>query len=216
MRKTEYSTLGLNFFITEPATPDEFDKLAGKVGACVEDANSNVNYRSTFPGVRAALCEELEALTGEPRKTRDKKNAKGEVVTDKDGKPVQTPAETEKAYYNRLLAGNYEVADRAPLEESEAQAVLTKLQQDRPELFVMDPTPAERSKKAPKEIESAADSLLARVEAGETTGDKIFSNIAAELGCEPSAFGEFSRDSLVAALVAIKEKEDRERSDRFA
>lgn len=215
MNSTKNSTLGLDFFLSEPADADEFNQLAGNPNACVSDANNNVKYRSTYPGIRAAFVEKLAEFTGEPRKTKPKKNAAGEAVT-KDGEPVLVTAETEKTYYNRLLLGKYEEVDRDPLTKEEAQSLMDELQKESPDTFVLDPTPATRSTKAPKEIEGAADNILARIEAGETDGEKVFTNIAAVLGAEVETLGEFSRENLVAALVAVKTKEDRERADRFA
>jgi len=209
MKSNQNNILGLVCMIDEPETALEFDAVGGP-NSCVREAVNNINYRSTYPGIRAALCVALIAATGEPRK--------GEAKTDKSGNPVLKDGEqafdwkeTEKDYLNRLYAGKFEVADRPALTQGEAQSVLNQLMSDQPDLFVCDPSPSSRSKKAPKEIENAADVLMARYEQGQGTIEGTFEKLAAVLGCEAR-----DRDNLVAALLAVKQKEARETADRFA
>jgi len=214
VKRTQYTSIGLSFLLTEPESAEEFDKLAGSVGACVSEANSNVGYRSTSPAIRAALCVALAALTGEPRKSKGKVNSKGEAVM-VNGEQDTVPDETEKAYVNRLLSGQYLVADRAPLTKDEAQGVMNKLQAEKPELFVLDPSTTERSKKAPKEIELAADQIVAAIESGATSFERVFNNVANSIGCDVEELGEHNRDNLVSALVRDANKQAQDRANKF-
>jgi hypothetical protein len=215
MRKSENSTMSLKFFVTEPDSAEEFDKLAGSLGACVSDANNNVKYRSTYPGIRAALCEALEVYTGEPRRSKEKKNSKGEIVA-VNGVAQSAPSETEKAYYDRLLAGRYDVAsERAPLTEGEAQNILSELAKSQADLFIVSPAATERSKKMPKDITSNADSIMAYVESGTTTIERVFDNIAADLGVDVDQLGDPSYDTLCSALVSVKDKQARDAAAKF-
>lgn len=57
--------MGLDFELSVPETQAEFDKLAGKDGACLNEAILNVVYRSTLPDVRDRFISELETASGE-------------------------------------------------------------------------------------------------------------------------------------------------------
>ena len=192
------NTLDLTFPVTVPKTASAFDRMAGRTGACVEEAVRNVIYRGVNHDFRAALCERLEAETGEPRKSHEEgEGEKKRTVYD----------ETEKQYKARLIVEGHTDDEQCQLFANEIGKTI-----------VFDPSPSSRSKKAPKEIENAADNLLAAIEGdstGSTTAETVAGKIASRLGIAAFAdsFGEWSRDSLIAALVALKEKEDRERTN---
>lgn len=214
MKSNQNNILGLTCLISEPETAVEFDAVGGP-NSCVAEAVNNINYRSTYPSIRAALCLALIAATGEPRKGEPKTDKSGNPVL-KDGEQQFTWSETEKDYLNRLYAGKFEVADRPALTQGEAQDVLNQLMRDQPDLFVCDPSPSSRSKKAPKEIENAADVLMARFEQGQGSIESTFEKLAEALGCEVESLGTPNRDNLVSALLAVRQKEARETADRFA
>lgn len=49
------------------ASADDYDKEAGKAGTCVEDADTNVLYRSTLPEFHEKFTPTLETLSGQKR-----------------------------------------------------------------------------------------------------------------------------------------------------
>lgn len=198
MKQHLNNTLGLSVSVEVPENSEEFDKLAGRPGACVDEANRNVLYRGWNHEFRATLCEELAKETGVERKTK--------TVGEGDN-AKEVPAETEKVYYNRLIAEGH-------IDTEKAQEIATRIAPS----IKFDPAPAQRSKKAPKEIEAAATNILAAIEAGQTDEATVKSKIAKALEIEDfdAVYGEeLSQETLVAALVADKEKQDRERNARF-
>lgn len=197
MKKYQNTTLGLQIVIDVPETAEEFDKLAGRTGACVEEAVRNVIYRSVNPEFRRNLCERLEKETGIERAS--KTTGEGD-----DAKTVYT--QTEKEYYNSFLVDGHIDEETAQMYANEIAATLT-----------FDPSPTTRAKKAPKEIETAARHIMDAIKSGTTDEDTVKSKFVAVLGIESfdASFGDLTEESLVRALVADKEKQDRERTNKF-
>lgn len=91
--KVETSIFGINFEVeTGYNTVEEFDALAGKSGACLEQATMHVVAHRYLGKVRTAVVEALEKITGIPR----------EKTTDEKGENVKY-VEQEKAYFDRVL-----------------------------------------------------------------------------------------------------------------
>lgn len=67
-----------DFTILGHVTAEDFDKEAGKVGACVEEADYNVIYRDTLPELHDLATPKLEELSGLKRGTNDKATAKAQ------------------------------------------------------------------------------------------------------------------------------------------
>lgn len=197
MKAYQNKTLGQTVTLQVPETAEEFDSLAGATGLCVKDANRNVIYRQWNHEFRKAFCDALENETGIARKTK--------TVGEGD-KAKEVFDETEAEYLNGLELGKHIDEERM---SQIAQEVAAEVK--------FDPTPSTRSKKIPKEITNAAAGLMAAVNAGETDAKKLAKNFEKVLGIESFtvAFGEVSEDSLAAALLADKEKTDRERSAKF-
>jgi len=92
--KETTNVFGLEFDINLPFnTVEEFDQLAGCVGACLKEATQHVIAHKHLGRVRAAVCAKLEELTGIER-------AK---TTAEDGKSVKY-AESEQNYFKRVVA----------------------------------------------------------------------------------------------------------------
>ncbi len=130
MQKVKYSSLGLDVELSVPATIEEFDKNAGKVGACISEAINNVVYRGMLANFRYHFLhgisqDDLNAdkenktfapgtkpvkgvdeISGIERKVVPVLDAKTGKPRVKDGKPVETwdPADSEKKYFDRVLA----------------------------------------------------------------------------------------------------------------
>jgi len=117
MKQQKVKSLGVELSISVPATADEFDKLAKREGACVDEANSNVLYRSFLTESRGAMIEGFFAENedgsqgaclfegyanrfGAVRKRKQKDSGKKK----KDGSPILTWDEGEEDYLEYIRA----------------------------------------------------------------------------------------------------------------
>ena len=76
----QYDSLGVKATANGvPASVEEFDLNAKKVGACLDEAVNNVIYRSFLAGFRALFCEAVEDATSISRKTKKVKRGDKEV-----------------------------------------------------------------------------------------------------------------------------------------
>ena len=149
MKTKTYKSLGLEVKVSVPSTMEEFDKLAKREGACLDEATNNAVYRGYLGNFRADLLhgreadaengiaafKGLEEATGVERLTKDsgKKNAKGEAIEVYD--------ETEEEYKDRVVAGG--------------RITVAELQQMADELTsitAFDPSARERKPSAPKKL----------------------------------------------------------------
>lgn len=105
MKSEKNKCVGVAYSVNVPETAEEYDKLAGKQGACVESANKNVVYRSTNAQFRNLFAAAVEEDTGIERET-DTIGTK--TVTDEDGNETEEDiigyTETEKVYLDRVYA----------------------------------------------------------------------------------------------------------------
>lgn len=98
MISKEVKILGLPVSVGVPESIAEFDQLAGKEGEALDQANTNVLYRSVFTEVRSSFTEALETQTGIARKTKP-----GKIK--KNGEPGEDQwDETEMDYFDRVVA----------------------------------------------------------------------------------------------------------------
>lgn len=190
-------TLNLKVSLLVPSTVEEFDSLAGQPGICLQYAIANGIYKQWNHEFRDALCERLEETTGIARTTKEEKT--------KEGKTKTTYTETEQVYLNRLLAdGNINETDLQKLANEVAAGIK------------FDPSPSTRVKKAPKEIVNNAAAIMAAIENGQSTAKTVAKKLGDDLGVKfADAFGEFSEESVIQALLAVKAKEDRDRTSRY-
>lgn len=190
MKSITNRTLGFAVTVSVPETAEEYDGLAGRVGACVDDANNNVLYRSWNHKFRKALCEAVEEETGEER---------GNTVNEETGKKTFT--EQEKVYVSRVISEGL-------IEQEEVDSIAQRVAPG----IEFDPKPTSRKKKVPEEISKAVTTVLAALEEGTTTEAKVASNLAAQLGIEDfsASYGDVNEESLTRALIAREEKRQRE------
>lgn len=67
MKELNQKTLGVNVLIKGvPSTAAEFDEMAGEVGACVDEATSNVVFRQWLARFRPAYIDAIAKETGIP------------------------------------------------------------------------------------------------------------------------------------------------------
>lgn len=139
MQTTQVRSLGYKALpLSVPASVEEFDQLAKRSGAALDEANKNVIYRSTLAEFRDSFLhgydavkdeagnvvtdgfEGIEKRTGIERKTKVKKPE----VKDADGKVTQQEVlafdETEEDYYDRVLASLVSKGDYASIDAARA------------------------------------------------------------------------------------------------
>jgi hypothetical protein len=147
MQAKQFNCLGFTVAVKVPQTAEEYDQLAGRVGAILDDAISNVVYRGVLTGVRADFCEELEKATGIARKQsptgKKKKDAAGVEVD------IMAYDESEAKYAARVQA-ELKLTDEAFV--AAYQALMDKVVADEANSF--DPSETKREAKAKKLPES--------------------------------------------------------------
>jgi hypothetical protein len=161
-----------------PASVEEFDKLAGRSGAALDEANKNVLYRAVLNRARYGFLhgleedkeagtpavEGLEALTGIERKTKitkpEVKDAEGKITQEQVEAWDETEANYEERVYATLVAaGKFPSVDAAI-------ANYRSLMQDVLDALPFDPSKQERQsagpKKTPKTYIGIAEALIER------------------------------------------------------
>lgn len=104
MTKVTRSSLGFDVPVGFYADVPEFDKAAGKDGACLNEANLNLFYRSgAAQEARELISATIAKVTGVARKTEPVVDAEKKPVL-KDGQPVTKFAESEEKHVERALA----------------------------------------------------------------------------------------------------------------
>lgn len=148
-------SLGLVVNLSVPATYEEFDTLAKKTGAALDEAIKNVVYRGTLAEFRDVLLHGRKADTATGTTAiagmddMFKAERKTKPVLDKAGAPKKTAAgveitaydETEEEFFDRIVAANsITEADQQKL----ADIVSSQL--------VFDPSATERKPSLPKKL----------------------------------------------------------------
>lgn len=144
------STVGVKPTFLVPATVEEFDQNAKKVGACLQEAVNNVIYRGVLADFRATFCEEVEKDTGIERKWKT-------VERGKDKKAVEVWDETEGDYITRVIATKGWTEDRTSL-----QAIADRVAPT----IIFDASVTEAKERGPKKLP----------EAYKTAAERIFTN----------------------------------------
>lgn len=115
MKNQEYESMGLKVNIPVPETVAEFDANAKKDGACLAEAINNIVYRSFLADSRDIFLhgdtddknnvtfEGLEQILAKTHPKIDKRKTKV-LRKAKDGSDIVGYDETEKEYFDRVLA----------------------------------------------------------------------------------------------------------------
>lgn len=179
MRKLEFESVSLKGYVQVPETAEEFDQLAKKAGACVDEAVNNVLYRGVLADFRSAVVAELERETGIQRKTKDhpegkkytndQKDENGNIVA-KKGDPIQVLDETESKYIQRVAAeqgkqpSDYQyIADRVLTQKDDAGNLLISF----------DPSQTERKAPSTGPTKQDLNSAIALQQAGVADQNKL-------------------------------------------
>lgn len=179
MKEIQVKSLGLIYPVKVPETVEEFDELAGRVGACLESAVSNEIYRGTNAEFRSAFIDALPEATGIQRNAIA--TGETEEVEDEDGNKTTvevTKLEDEGKYFDRVCA---ELGiDKSDNEAKQArfQPIIDKLYAEGSWSF--DPSPAKRksgTRKPAKLTKGALETAAYAISLGEEALQKIVSNL---------------------------------------
>ena len=168
MKTQGYRTLGYkDVQVQTPETVEEFNENAGvsveHPNPCLEEATSNIVWRSTLQAVRAIFLhgeeadvekgivasEGIEQLTGIERITKHVKGKDGKVRM-KDGEPVTAYDESEEEYFDRVIAKLVE--DGKFSTEEAARESFRPLMDKIAAGVKFDASPSARTVKAPKKL----------------------------------------------------------------
>jgi hypothetical protein len=129
---------------------EEFDREANEAGACVEEADASVAYRSTLPEFHKAFTPTVEQLSGVKRGTNDEATAKAKARS-KTPEKVDPVPESFITYSNRVKAQ----VDEAMWNKIDDAARKLSAQ------TAIDASPSKRMAGPGKDLLTKADSLLA-------------------------------------------------------
>ena len=139
MKQTEYRSLGIDVKLNTPETVEEFDSLAKRANACLDEATNNVVYRGMLAEYRETFCERVEGETKIERKWKVAMMDGKPIV--KDGEEVTHWDETEADYFKRVCAElKYEPSTFQSLADDVAKSL------------VFDPTERERKERGPVKL----------------------------------------------------------------
>jgi hypothetical protein len=99
---TKEARNGLKFTCLSPENVEEFDQLAGRVGACLEGGTDDIWYRGVFPEIWFWLAQRLLQDTKIPRKMKDHPEGKQYAEGDRKGQVIQVAAESDPQYVDRV------------------------------------------------------------------------------------------------------------------
>lgn len=206
MKQIQVKCLGIRYPHEVPETTEEYDALAGKQGAALESATSNVIYRSSNAVFRRELASLVEDSTGIERKT-EQTGTKTVKVKGEDGEVTETEepiveySETEKTYFDR-------VCDELGLETEEAkQAKFADEIEQAAAKATFDPTQREasaggKSRRAKKRYRTFVETVL------EEKGEEVFENLRASLSDKLER--EIPAESEAVALAMQEWEESRD------
>ena len=185
--------MGVQYTVTIPETAEEFDSLAKRQGACVEEAVSNVIYRSTNADFRSAYLDALVAKTGIERETTadpdGKKDEAGNV------KLVYVRAEGKDIDYIVAKAGLDEAAQQALADE-----VMKAVDKDGNPLVAFDPSQRERKTREASVGKADLEQALAYLTGDADKLAKVLKNIKKIGGVDVTITGDQAADQKAIAL----------------
>lgn len=190
MQQKQVRSLGLVLNVNVPASYEEFDALAKRPLAALEEATANVLYRSWMADFREKFCEALEVETGIARAFESKElKSKNE-----DGSPKTTEvwSENEGEYVNRVLATK-------KVEIATFQALADKIAAE----ITFDPAQPERKATTPKLAKTYRETAQKILAAGADAAQRAATKLSGLLGRPVQPTEE-------SLAIAIKEDQARQ------
>jgi hypothetical protein len=139
MKQTEYRSLGIDVELNTPETVEEFDSLAKRANACLDEATNNVVYRGMLAKFRETFCKRVEDETKIERKRKVAMKDGKPIV--KDGEEVTHWDETEADYFKRVCA-----------ELKREPSTFQSIADDVAKSLVFDPTEREGKERGPVKL----------------------------------------------------------------
>lgn len=156
------NSVGYKLNFKAPGTVEDYDRMAGKTGACLEDALDNTIYRGTLGEWQDAFAPKLAALTGISRGVDTAATEKSRARSKNPGNVKDIP-EKFKAY-NARVTSTWAVMTNEKGEIVEDPAKLKELAdlaQSVADTITVDPAPSKRSAGIAKDLLAKAESILA-------------------------------------------------------
>lgn len=180
----ETSSCGIDLKFKQPESVEEYDKKAGKQGACLEDAVGGTVAWGTLPEWHEKFSKTLTERTGikqnvDPAATE---KAKARATTDEAKAKVKDVLEKGTAFIKRLrasaAAGSLTGTDGAAID----QAAFDALGQTVADSIEIDPSPSKRQGGPKKEDTEKAKEIISRaVDAREAAISKMLANVEFEV-----------------------------------
>jgi len=180
MKSQTVKTLGYTINVQVPENVQEFDRLAKKDGACLEQGILNIIYRSVLAQFRSLFCEQVEAQTQVARETKDTGRTRKVKTEHPDGsvteetESVLVYSETEADYLDRVI---HTLAQRDGVAPDEVHARFAELANSLAGKIPFDPSEKERAegsagpKKPSKTMLALAAKIVAANAAAKVAGD---------------------------------------------
>jgi len=192
MKAYTQKSRGLELTLSVPTSIEEFDTVVGTPGAALSFANDEAIYRSVLPKIWNKAAELIPDKFSFPRKTWTEKGK------DDDGNEVDVECEEDNTKFLQRWKASFEDGTRQPFIQAIADEV------------GFDVSKSERSTKPEKTFITRAESLAAKVAAGQSTWERVLENIQAR--CPSASFsiedGEVDINEVAAALQAMFKSDD--------
>lgn len=210
MKEIIVSSLGFDLKKAVPETVSEYDTLAKREGATLEDATNSTLYRGTFAefrdiflhGVEAEgdepAFEGIEQITGIKRLTKTVKSAKGEESEVWD--------ESEAVYFKRVCA-------QLGLDADAARAKFADVAQTAMDRAAFDPSVRERKSAGPKTIAKRYKAIAKdAIDSGKA--EKLADLLGAKLGRAVTLTDDNEKNiDILARAIADREAAKRKESE---
>lgn len=191
--------VGVNYTISIPETAAEFDSLAKREGACVDEAVNNVIYRGTNADFRSAYLDALIAKTGIERELVDDPSGK----KDEKGAVKQVPKNSEGKDVDIIVA-------QAGLDEAAQQAIADEVMSAKDDkgnaLVSFDPSARVRAPREAAIGKQDLETALSFLTGDQAKLTKVIKNIKKQGGVEVVLTGDQAVDqrAIAAGIKAVR------------
>lgn len=207
MKTTTFKSLGLNVNLNVPSTSDEFDSLAKKAGACVEEAVRNVVYRGSLAEFRDVLLHGdkdknitgMDMLFNLERISEPVLDDKGVPKKDSKGVELTSYSESEGDFFKRIVATH-------KITEVDLQKLADVVNAS----LVFDPSAAERKPAQPKKLATKYSDIAKKLIAGGKI-DELNKRFHKTIGKMFTASGDKAKDIEALGWLVKEFSEENER-----
>jgi uncharacterized protein (UPF0254 family) len=206
MKQTNIRSLGFSqLTVSVPDSYEEFDRLAKRAGAALDEAVKNVLYRSTLASFRDLFTEELQTIAGLERHSEVIMGKDGVTPkVDEDKNELSRYTETENDYFDRAVA--HLMATKG-LDRDSVIAELTTAAQAVLDKLPFDPSATERASAGPKKVAKTyievAEKLIAEGRA-ETVAAKLSELLGITVTADVQSLGRAIAEDQRRKRLAIK------------